>query len=687
QRADEDYVFLLTQHHIVSDGWSVEILKSELGVLYSACLNEQPDPLPPLAIQYPDYAVWQRKVFSGEGLRVQSEYWHRTLADAPVLLELPTDRPRPSRQSFTGGRIPVQIDATLVQALKQLGQQHGTTLFMTLLTAWAALLSRLSGQDDLVIGIPSANRNRREIEPLIGFFVNTLALRVDLSGTPDMVTLLRRVRQTTLGAQEHQDLPFEQVVEIVKPPRRPEHTPLFQVMFAWQESDTEAWQLPGLAVTPVVQGYNNAKFDLQLELTEKAGEVVGELNYSSALFDPETIERQVGYLQALLRAMVSHPQQSVTTVDILSSTERTLLLETWNATETPYPEQLCIHQLIEQQVERTPDAPALVYEGQTLSYVELNADANRLAHQLMALGIAPDQRVAICMASSPARVVGLLAVLKAGGAYVPLDPAYPGERLAHILNDAAPSIILADETGQVALGEEALTGLTLLDPNTLPDQPDSNPQVPALTSRHLAYVIYTSGSTGVPKGVMVEHGGLVNLIRDKIVQFGIHSGNRVLQFASFGFDASVWETMMALTGGASLAIPADTVRQDPHRLWHYLEEQAVTHACLTPALLRDGADLPALTIKLTVILGGEAPSPALLQTLSRQATLFNAYGPTEITVCATHWRCPSNYTDALVPIGRPTANTRIYLLDDDGQPVPLGAVGELYIGGAGVTRG
>ncbi|AKH65701.1 hypothetical protein VY86_01010 [Photorhabdus thracensis] len=687
QLADDDHVFLLTQHHIVSDGWSLGILKSELEALYAACLNQQPDPLLPLVIQYPDYAAWQRQWLSAERIQSQSDYWRTKLADAPVLLDLPTDRPRPPQQSFAGSIWPVSLDVELTQSLKRLSEQQGVTLFMTLLAAWATVLSRLSGQEDLIIGTPSAGRSRQEVESLIGFFVNTLALRMDLSDAPNMAELLARVRQTALAAQEHQDLPFEQVVEIVQPPRRPEHTPLFQVMFAWQESDTEEWQLPGLAVTPVVQGYDIAKFDLQLELTEKAGEVVGELNYSSALFDPETIERQVGYLLALLRAMVNHPQQSVTTMDILSSTERTLLLETWNATETPYPEQLCIHQLIEQQVEKTPDATALVYEGQTLSYAELNADANRLAHQLIALGIAPDQRVAVCMASSPARVVGLLAVLKAGGAYVPLDPVYPGERLAHILNDAAPSIVLADETGRLALGEEALAGLTLLDPNTLPDQPDSNPQVPALTSRHLAYVIYTSGSTGVPKGVMVEHRGVVNLIRDKIVQFGIHSGNRVLQFASFGFDASVWETMMALTGGAGLAIPVDTVRQDPHRLWHYLEEQAVTHACLTPALLRDGADLPALTIKPTVILGGEAPSPALLQTLSRQATLFNAYGPTEITVCATHWRCPSNYTDALVPIGRPTANTRIYLLDDYGQPVPLGAVGELYIGGAGVTRG
>ncbi|WP_445497013.1 amino acid adenylation domain-containing protein [Photorhabdus sp. SF281] len=687
QRADEDYVFLLTQHHIVSDGWSLEILKSELGALYAACLNEQPDPLPPLAIQYPDYAVWQRKVFSGEGLRVQSDYWHRTLADAPVLLELPTDRPRPSRQSFTGGRIPVQIDATLVQALKQLGQQHGTTLFMTLLTAWAALLSRLSGQEDLVIGIPSANRNRREIEPLIGFFVNTLALRIDLSGTPDMVTLLQRVRQTTLGAQAHQDLPFEQVVEIVQPPRRPEHTPLFQVMFAWQESDTEQWQLPGLAVTPVVQGYDIAKFDLQLELTEKAGEVVGELNYSSALFDPETIERQVGYLQALLRAMVNHPQQSVTTVDILSSTERTLLLETWNATTAPYPEQLCVHQLFEQQVEKTPDAIAVRYENQTLSYAELNARANRLAHQLIALGVIPDQPVAICVTRSLERVVGLLAVLKAGGAYVPLDPAYPGERLAYLLTDAAPTILLADNIGRTALGEEALAMLTVLDPNTLTDQPDNNPQVPELTSRHLAYVIYTSGSTGRPKGVMIEHQSVVNLTLEQIAQFDVGVTSRMLQFASFGFDASVWEIMMALGSGAMLVIPAETIRQDPHRLWHYLEEQGVTHACMTPAMLHDGAGLPAIAIKPTLVFAGEAPATALFQTLCGRADLFNAYGPTEITVCAITWHCPSDYTGGLIPIGRPTVNKRVYLLDKQGQPVPLGAVGELYIGGVGVARG
>ncbi|MCW7550116.1 amino acid adenylation domain-containing protein [Photorhabdus sp. APURE] len=687
QLADEEHIFLLTQHHIISDAWSLKILESELVALYADCLNQQPDPLLPLTIQYPDYAAWQRQVFSGEGVQAQSDYWRRTLADAPVLLELPIDRPRPSQQSFTGGRVAVHIDAPLVQALKHLGQQHGTTLFMTLLSAWAALLSRLSGQDDVVIGIPSANRNRREIEPLLGFFVNTLALRIDLSGMPDVVTLLRRVRQTTLGAQEHQDLPFEQVVEIVQPPRRPEHTPIFQVMFAWQENETEEWQLPELAVTPFELEYDIAKFDLQLELTEKAGEIVGELNYSSALFDHETIERQAGYLQAILRAMVNQPQQPVTAIDILSSAERELLLENLNATEEPYPTQVCVHQLFEQQTEKTPDAIAVIYENQTLSYAELNARANQLAHQLIALGVEPDQRVAICVTRSLARIIGLLAVLKAGGAYVPLDPAYPGERLAYMLTDATPVILMADNVGRAALSEDILATLTVLDPNTLLEQPDNNPQVFGLTSQHLAYVIYTSGSTGRPKGVMIEHRSVVNLTLTQITQFDFCATSRMLQFASFGFDASVWEIMIALSCGAMLVIPTETVRQDPQRLWHYLEEQAVTHACLTPAMFHDGADLPAIAIKPTLIFAGEAPSTALFQVLCDRADVFNAYGPTETTVCATTWDCPPDYTGGLIPIGSPTANKRLYLLDEHRQPVPLGAVGELYIGGVGVARG
>ncbi|MBS9438350.1 amino acid adenylation domain-containing protein [Photorhabdus noenieputensis] len=687
QLANDDYLFLLILHHIVSDGWSFGILKSELSALYSACLNQQPDPLPPLAIQYPDYAAWQRQWLSAERVGAQSDYWRTILADAPVLLDLPTDRPRPAEQSFAGNLLPINLDAELTQSLKRLSEQQGVTLFMTLLAAWATVLSRLSGQEDLVIGTPSAGRGRQEVESLIGFFVNTLALRIDLSGEPNMIELLARVRQTALTAQEHQDLPFEQVVEIAQPPRRLAHTPLFQVMFAWQNDGHAEWTLPGLVVSPVDQAFDVVKFDLELNLSEVDGRIVGYLNYAMVLFDQPTIARHVRYLHQILQAMVADPHQSVARIDILTAAERKLLLETWNATEAPYFDSLCIHQLFEQQVEKKPEATALVYGKQALSYAELNICANRLAHQLIALGVAPDQRVAICVASSPARIVALLAVLKAGGAYVPLDPAYPGERLVHILTDAAPAILLADDAGRAALGEKTLAGLTILDPNLLPDQLNNNPLVPLLTSRHLAYVIYTSGSTGTPKGVMIEHRGLVNLIQEKIIQFDIHSASRMLQFASFSFDASVWEMMMALCGGATLDIPDDAVRQEPHRLWHYLQEQSVTHACLTPALLRDGTDLPTITIKPTLILGGEAPSAALLKALCGKATVFNAYGPTEITVCATSWRCPPDYRDEWVPIGRPTANIRIYLLDAYGQPVPLGAIGELYLGGIGIAHG
>ncbi|WP_422824115.1 amino acid adenylation domain-containing protein, partial [Xenorhabdus entomophaga] len=707
QLADDEYVSLLILHHIIFDGWSLGILKSELSALYTAFVTGQPDPLPPLMIQYPDYAAWQRQWLSVERLQSQSDYWRTMLAGTPVLLDLPTDRPRPPLQSFIGSSLPINLDEELTKSLKRLSEQQGTTLFITILSAWAMVLSRLSGQSDLVIGTPCAGRGRQEIESLVGFFVNVLALRIDLSGTPDVTELLARVRQTTLAAQDNQDLPFEQVLEIVQPPRRLAHTPLFQVMFAWQNNEKIEWKLPALEILPVDQVFDVVKFDLELNLFEEEGRIVGSLNYATALFDQQTIERYVGYLHTVLQVMVANPQQPVREIDILSPAERRLLLGTRNATETAYSEQVCIHQLFEQQVKKTPDATAVIHQAQIFSYAELNVQANRLAHQLISLGVVPDQRVAICVTRSPAMVVALLAVLKAGGAYVPLDPAYPVDRLTYMLNDAAPLdpvplIVLADNTGRAALGEEALAKFTVLDLNALPDQPDNNqpensqpensqpdnnPQIPALTSRHLAYVIYTSGSTGMPKGVMVEHRGLVNLTRDKISQFDIHSHSRMLQFASSGFDASVWEIMMALCGGATLDIPADTVRQDPRRLWHYLEERAVTHACLTPALLRDGADLPEINIRPTLILGGEAPSAALIQALHGRATLFNAYGPTESTVCATTWRCPADYTDTLIPIGCPTANTCVYLLDAGGQPVPLGAVGELYIGGDGVARG
>ncbi|SIT65550.1 amino acid adenylation domain-containing protein [Burkholderia sp. b14] len=686
QLADDEHVVLLTQHHIVSDGWSIGVLMRELSALYAAGIGAQADPLPPLAIQYPDYAAWQRQWLTGERLQAQSDYWRATLADAPVLLALPTDRPRPAQQSFAGAQVPVQIDASTTQALKRLSAEHGTTLFMTVLAAWSAVLARLSDQCDVVIGTPSANRNHRQIEPLIGFFVNTLALRVDVSGEPDTAQLLARVRRTMLDAQAHQDLPFEQVVEIVQPPRRLNHTPLFQVMFAWQNNESGKWRLPGLTATPAELEYDVVKFDLELNLSEAGDEIIGSLAYATALFERSTIERHVGYLQTMLRAMVACPQQPVATLELLSPAERQLLLDTWNTTQRDYPSHLCIHQLFEAQVERTPEAPALVYEDQTFSYAELNAQANRLAHQLIEWGGKPETRVAICVERSQALVVGLLAVLKAGGAYVPLDPSYPSERLAHILTDAASAIVLADAAGRAALGDAALAECTVLDPTILPALPDTNPSVAALTARHLAYVIYTSGSTGTPKGVMVEHRGVANLALAQIACFGVQPASRILQFASFSFDASASETLMALGSGAALYLPPEAARQDRHALRDYLTSHAITHATLPPALLQHGAELASFGPPLTLILAGEAPSATLVRDLAEQGTVFNAYGPTETTVCATAWRGARDFSGE-VSIGRPIANTRVYLLDAHGQPVPLGVVGELYIGGAGVARG
>ncbi|MBD2801227.1 amino acid adenylation domain-containing protein, partial [Xenorhabdus sp. M] len=686
--SDNDYHFLLTQHHIVSDGWSLNVLARELNALYMAYRSGDPDPLPPLAIQYPDYAAWQHQWLSVEHMQVQSDYWRTVMADAPVLLDLPTDRPRPAEQSLAGKMIPITLDAELTAALKQLSAQHGVTLFMTLLSAWSLVLSRLSGQTDIVIGTPSAGRSRQEIEPLIGFFVNTLALRLDVSGELTVTEFLAQVRKTALAAQAHQDLPFEQVVEIVQPPRQLAHTPLFQVMFAWQNNERSEWKLPGLEVSQVDQTPDIAKFDLELTLSEDGDRVVGMLNYASALFDHTTIERHLGCLYQALQQMAATPGLPLRNIDVLPPSERRLLLESWNGTETDYPTEMCIHQFLERQTEDTPEAIALVYEDQHLSYAELNTRANRLAHQLIALGVGPDQRVVICVSKSPAMVVGLLAVLKAGGAYVPLDPTYSGERLAQNLTDADPVLVLADNLGITALGESVLTGRTVVDPNIVPAQPDSNPRISGLTSRHLAYVIYTSGSTGIPKGVMVEHQSWVNLALFQINRFNLDNTSKVLQFASLGFDASAWDIMMALGCGACLVIPNETVRQDPRGLWQYLETNAVTHACLTPSLLRGISELPALTIKLTLILAGETPNPTLVQALSRQVSLFNAYGPTEATVCATVWRCPSTYSETdKLPIGRPINNAWVYLLDAERQPVPLGAMGELYIGGAGVARG
>jgi len=447
----DEYFFMINQHHIVSDGWSLAVMDRELSALYSAYSNGDPNPLPPLSIQFADYAAWQHQWLSGDRLETHSLYWRTTLADAPVLLDLPTDRPRPAIQSFTGDRLPIRLDPQLTSALNQISQEHGVTLFMTVLAAWSSVLSRLSGQDDIIIGTPTANRGHHQIEALLGFFVNTLALRIDLSGEPTVRQLLERVRKSTLGAQAHQDLPFEKVVDIVQPLRSLVYTPIFQVMFAWQNNEATEWRLPMIESTEIDVGYDTAKWDIELHLNEVDDEIVGTLGYSTALFDRSTVERYAGYLHAMLQAMVADVERPVMAVELLTPTELELVLQSWNSTHQEYPSHKCMHHLFEQQVERTPLETALVFMDQSITFTDLNSRANQLAHYLIGLGVQPDARVAICVQRSSAMIIALLAVLKAGGAYVPLDPTYPKERLAYILDDSKPDIVLADATGRAAL--------------------------------------------------------------------------------------------------------------------------------------------------------------------------------------------------------------------------------------------
>ena len=514
--AEDEHALLITMHHIVSDGWSMGLLLDELGKLYSAFLRGQDDPLPPLGIQYADYALWQRQWIEGEILQRQAAYWKTALAGVPALLELPADHPRPAQQDHAGASAELALDEQLTAGLKNLSRRHGTTLYMTLLAAWAALLSRLSGQQDVVIGTPVANRGRAEIENLIGFFVNTLAVRLDLSGSPSVSELLDRVKAQALAAQHHQDIPFEQVVELAQPVRSLAHSPLFQVMFAWQSATEGSLELPGLELLPLqASPHRAAKFDLTLSLREAGETIAGGIEYATSLFEQATIQRYIGYFRNLLQAMVADDFQAVDRLPMLPESERDLVLYRWNDTRTDFPSDKCVQELFEEQVAKSPDALAVVFEDASLSYAELNRRANQLAHYLIELGVVPDARVAICVERGLEMIVALMAVLKAGGAYVPLDPVYPLERLRFMLQDSAPVALLTQEhlRGLCSGINDALPILDLEDPAAWQDQPQTNPAPDSLglTPHHLAYIIYTSGSTGQPKGVMVQHQGLCNL--------------------------------------------------------------------------------------------------------------------------------------------------------------------------------
>uniref|UniRef100_UPI000C04C299 non-ribosomal peptide synthetase n=1 Tax=Xenorhabdus sp. KJ12.1 TaxID=1851571 RepID=UPI000C04C299 len=701
QLDNEEHVLLLTQHHIISDGWSSGILIRELAAFYQAALTDHEAYLPPLPIQYADYAAWQRSALHSDELTTQRDFWYHQLNGAPSLLELPTDRPRPAVQSYSGSQIPVHLDEELLTALKTFGQNQGATLFMTLLTAWAVVLSRLSGQNDIVIGLPIANRTRTELDNLIGFFVNTLALRIESGQCHTIAELLAHVRKQTLAAYAHQDLPFEQVVEVLQPERSLSHSPIFQVMLALDNTPAQELKLPDLELSIIEQPQYSAQCDLTLSLTETAGNsgLIGTLIYATDLFDRETVVRIAGYFKNVITAMVVDVNQTISSLPMLSAMEQQLLVD-FNATQADFPQNALIHELFEQQVAQTPEAIAVVCEGQTLSYEQINGQANQLAHYLIGLGIQPDDRVAICVERSPALIVCLLGILKAGGAYVPLDPTYPAERLAYMLKDAAPVILLTQIAQRDKLPDIVPVRVidaqdTSLETLSLVTQPSHNPDAQALglTSRHLAYVIYTSGSTGQPKGVMIEHRN-VNRLAINGGYADIGPNDCVAHCSNIAFDASTWEIWSALLNGGRLHVIPQAVLLNPERFRDELISGEVTAMLLTVGLFNAYLEILSPLFKQLryLLVGGEVLNPKKIQQVqlseSRPTHLINAYGPTETTTIATTYAITSTTNVAYtIPIGRPIANTQIYILDSSGQPTPLGVVGEIYIGGAGVARG
>nr|AJV88377.1 MfnE [Streptomyces drozdowiczii] len=694
-------VILLLMHHIASDGWSLGPLARDLVEAYTARRAGREANWQPLPVQYADYALWQRETLGDETdpgslLAQQLGYWTRTLAGLPAAIDLPTDRPRPAVARFGASALPLDIDPELHQQLADLAKANRASLFMVVQAGLAALLTRMGAGTDIPIGSPIAGRTDDALDDLVGLFVNTLVLRTDTSGEPGFRELLRRVRATDLGAYAHQDLPFERLVEALNPVRTTAHQPLFQVMLAFQNNTEPDFRLPGAQARPEPVDMPVSQFDLSVILGERRDEdgrpagLQGWIQYSSDLFDQETVERLGERLVRLLTAAVNEPDLPVTRIDVLGGAERRRLLTEWNTTgsaATPTP----LHALFERQAARRPAAPALVSASGVLSYAEANAEANRLARTLRARGIGPERIVALALPRSADLVLAALAVLKTGAAYLPVDPAYPDDRIAFMLADSAPAHVIVDSTHGPGQPAAVLAHPNLLDlpelrreAATHPATDLTDPDRTALTDvRHPAYVIYTSGSTGRPKGVLVTHQGIADFAAAEVAAFQAGPDSRVLQVASPSFDASVLEWCVAFAAGAALVV-APSGPQAGRELADLLEEQAVTHAFISPAAL---ASMPerALPHLATLVVGGDACPPALVTRWSHGRRMINAYGPTESTVAASLSTPLTG--DGTAPIGRPLPGTRLYVLDDSLRPLPQGVVGELYIAGAGLARG
>ncbi len=685
---EQEHLLLAAVHHSVADGWSMGVLVREIGALYAAFVQGEPSPLPELPVQYADFAAWQRSWLQGEVLEEQIAFWRGRLAGAPRVLELPADRPRPPVQTFRGAVQPLVLPPALAQAARGLGRRESATLFMTLLAAWAVLLGRHAGQEDLLVGTPIAGRNRREIEDLVGFFVNTLVLRIELSagdsGTaPAFLEVLGRVRAGALTAFAHQDLPFERLVEELAPERDLSRSPLFQVLFSLQNAPAGELRLPGLTLAPVETGAAVAKFDLSLYLVETGAEITGGLEHNRDLFDAGTVERLGARFAALLAAAVADPGCPVGDLPLLSPAEVEQLVTGWNDTAEPFPADLCVHERIAAQAARTPEAVALSFGGEPLFYQELVERAGRLARRLVRLGVGPDVPVGLCADRSPALLVGVLGILQAGGAYVPLDPTHPRERLGAILADSGLRVLVTENALLGTLPHHGVP-LVLLDGETAGD---GRVPLPRVHPENLAYVLFTSGSTGRSKGVAVSHRGVMNFLTTLAARAGFSAGDVVVALTTLSFDIAVTELLLPLTIGARIELVRRETAGDARLLAAALESAGATVLQATPAtwtLLVDGGWQGRPGLK--ALCGGEALPRALAdRLLLRAAELWNLYGPTETTVWSTLHRITAD--ERRVPIGHPLGNTTVHLLGRWGELVPVGVVGELWIGGAGLARG
>ncbi|HJT57958.1 MAG TPA: amino acid adenylation domain-containing protein [Ktedonobacteraceae bacterium] len=736
QTDNEEQRLFLTLHHIIFDGITVyQLFLPELSALYEAFSAGRPSPLPELPIQYADFAIWQREQMQDKAVTDDIAYWKQQLAGAPNLLDLPTDHPRAAIPTYRGRVQPFALSTVLTDRLRALYRQEGVTLYMLLLAAFNILLYRYTEQEDILVGTATSGRKRPEFEKLMGLFMNMLVMRTKLSGNPTFRELVGRVRETTFEAQAHADIPFEYVVKELQPERSINQNPLFQVLFVLEPQHPI---LPSdWALTHMDAQTDISKFDLSLIMEDRTEGIIGRFEYSTGLFDVTTIERMIGHWQTLLESIARHPDQKISELALLTESERQRLLVEWNATTTPFPEQRCVHQLFEEQVERTPDAVALVFSDEQLTYRELNACANRLAHHLQQLEVGPEVPAGLLLHTSLETMIGLLGILKAGGTYVPLDPALPAERLAFMLQHAGLSLVLTNGNRTTTNADDALgrdNGLLRNNPGTgadksapggdaditktlsapatqhdgttntpvsplyldinevtLADGPTDNPQTNT-QGQHLAYIIYTSGSTGHPKGVAITQQNLWHSTQARLAYYR-EPVNKYLLLSSLAFDSSVAGIFWTLCQGGTLLLPDETVVRDPFLLSDLIEKQQPSHTLCVPSLygllLEQAATRQLDSLQTTIVAGERCPKALVEQHFAclPNSVLYNEYGPTEATVWCTVFRCEPGESSESVPIGRPIPNTQVYILDQHLQPVPIGVAGELYIGGKGVARG